>query len=82
MNISNTNNIKVETLQFRLIDLYGNTDSIEKDIDLYPGDTDIDFNVLKQGTQSNVKIIPIIEGENEEIICQESAIEKENIKYC
>ena len=82
MNVTNTHNIKIEKLHFRLIDLYGNSESKEKNIDLYPGETDIQFNVLKQGTLSNVRITPIIDKQRQDIFCQEQSIEKENIIQC
>lgn len=82
INITNTQNIKIEKLHFRLIDLYGNSESKEKEISLYPDETEIDFDILKQGTLSNVKITPIVKKEGQEIFCQEQSVEKEDIAQC
>ena len=82
INMTNNNNIKIDTLQFRLIDLYGNSETKEEKISLYPGDREEGFSILKQGTLINIRIVPIITKDDKEIICQQSSIEKENILQC
>ncbi|MFH0875058.1 MAG: hypothetical protein V1859_03910 [archaeon] len=83
INITNTNIVRIEKLSILIIDLYGNPETKETTIALYPGDSEESFSVLKQGSAAKkVKIIPIVLKEKQEVICYNSALETEDISFC
>ncbi|MBD3203261.1 hypothetical protein GF327_03135 [Candidatus Woesearchaeota archaeon] len=82
INITNTKNIKIDRLVFRLVDIYGNSQNREEEVNIYPGEKEINSAVLKQGTLSSARIIPVIIQDQTYILCQSASIEKQNIDQC
>ncbi len=81
MNLTNTNNLRIEKIKIIFLDLYGNSETKDKIIELSTGDA-LRISVLKQGTLASARVTPVTIKENKEIICQRQSILLENIIQC
>jgi FlaG/FlaF family flagellin (archaellin) len=81
MNVSNTNNLRVDELEFLIIDLYGNSEKKRIDLKIATGET-LRVSVLKQGTTASARITPIFRKNNAEIVCQTAGVTAEQIMQC
>jgi hypothetical protein len=81
INITNTNNLEIYKIRLRFIDLYDNSETKTELIRLAAGDRDT-YNILKQGTLSQVKVTPIVYKNKKEIACEDNSLTVEDIKQC
>lgn len=81
MNITNTNNLRIQRLNFQFIDLYGNSESRTQTIKLFTGDNQ-KIRILKQGTLAQARVTPVVKKDNTLITCQQKSVAIENIEQC
>ncbi|MBN2567407.1 hypothetical protein JXB02_04970 [Candidatus Woesearchaeota archaeon] len=81
MNITNTKNIVVKQLVFRLYDLYEEPQIRRTNITLRPKATEL-VRIIKQGFVRDVEVIPVTYLDNIEIICLNRMTEHRDIGYC
>ncbi len=87
LNISNTDNYEVAGIELRMLGLYPEDDDYlqTKRVveNIIPGHTE-KFTILKQGTLSQVAVVPLAKRNNKLIYCEEQAVvrEKGELKQC
>lgn len=85
VNVSNTNNYDVSSIQLRTVGLYPEEDDYLAtkiiEFDVLSGDTE-KLVTLKKGTLSQFTLVPIATREGKNVICEEQSITKEDIKQC
>ena len=81
MNVTNNNNLEIDKLRIRFIDLYDASEVKKIDLKLAAGDSE-KYTVLKQGTTKQVKVTPIVLKKDKEIVCEDKSFTFEEIKQC
>ena len=81
MNLTNNNNLEIDKLRLRFIDLYDASEVKQIDLKLSSGESE-KYSVLKQGTTKQVKVTPIVLKKDKEIVCEEKSFTFEEIKQC
>jgi hypothetical protein len=83
MNITNSKNIDIDKLIFRIYDIYGNPDGKEVKVFIRHGTANTEkVEIIKQGVTDSLDIIPIVIKDNKKIICEDRKAEISNIKFC
>lgn len=80
MNVTNIDLLTIKEFKIRLFDLYDNVESKTILLTIRPSDTEY-VKILKQGTQKQVEIIPVIKSKND-VLCIESMVTLQNIEIC
>ena len=81
INITNTKNLRVKQLVFRVYDIYDEPETKTKTLDVFPGRTE-SVQVLKQGRTGRLEIIPVSKKKDSTIMCNERMVIKEDIPTC
>lgn len=81
MNLSNTDNLAVNALFFRMLTIFGDVSSKEINITIKAGRTET-ITVIKGGTIKRLEVTPVTESGQKRIVCSAQTISTESIKYC
>ncbi|PLW79523.1 hypothetical protein C0585_07300 [Candidatus Woesearchaeota archaeon] len=81
LNITNSNDKRIESLKFQLFDLYDEPMENELTISLKSSGSE-SIKILKHGTLSQAEIIPLIEKDQREILCESSKLILNDIDFC
>ena len=81
MDVTNTNDIKIEGLQFRMFDIYDRPQTSSRNVTIDPQKTK-SVKVIKQGIIKDADIFPIVKKGDQRIICTSRTVEFENIVVC
>lgn len=81
MDVTNTNDIKIEGLQFRMFDIYNRPQTSSRNVTINPQKTKF-VNVIKQGIIKDVDIFPIVRKGGKRILCTSRTVEFDNIPVC
>ena len=81
LNITNSNDKRIDSLKFQLFDLYDEPMENQINTSLKSSGSE-NLKVLKHGTLSQVEIIPLIEKEEREILCESSKLILNDIDFC
>lgn len=81
MNLSNTDNLAVNALFFRMLTIFGDVGNKEINITIKAGRTEM-LTVIKDGTIKRLEVTPVTEAGQKRIVCSAQTISTESIKYC
>ena len=81
MNVSNNNNLKVESVIVRMIDIYGSPQLRETNIIIKPEEKK-ELKIVKQGIVQKVEVVPAAFSGSKRIVCQNKKVALEKIPIC
>jgi len=81
MDVTNTNDIKLEGLWIRMFDIYNRPQTSSRNVTIGPQKTK-EVKVIKQGIIKDADIIPIVKKDGKTILCESRKVNFENIKVC
>lgn len=81
INITNTKNLRIKQLIFRIFDIYDEPETKTRSIDIFPGRTET-LEVLKQGRTGRLEIVPVSRKGSSNIICNDRVVYEEDIATC
>ena len=81
MNITNSNDLKIDEVIVRTINVYGDPTTDIRNVTLIPGETK-NIEVLKQEITKQMEIIPIIHKDSRRIICSSRTVTMTGIGFC
>lgn len=81
MNVTNTKDLKIDELMFRIYDIHLNADVRETNITIRPGKTQ-SVNMVKQGIVQDIEIIPVVHKGSKRLVCEERRVTEQNVKFC
>ncbi|MBI3051860.1 hypothetical protein HYY74_05380 [Candidatus Woesearchaeota archaeon] len=81
MNITNNNNLKIDSFIVRIIDIYGLPQLRDANVTLKPGDAK-QIKVVKQGIIKHVEIIPAVFSGDKRLACQSRKVTSETVRIC
>ncbi|MEM2139320.1 MAG: hypothetical protein QXM96_04175, partial [Candidatus Woesearchaeota archaeon] len=85
LNITNTNILKIEGFNLKLISLYPESKNYLQNyniLKIVEPEKSEKFFIMKKGTIRNMEIMPFVKKNNKYVYCLEKIIKKENIKSC
>ncbi|MAG16136.1 hypothetical protein CMO88_03680 [Candidatus Woesearchaeota archaeon] len=82
MDVTNTNDIKVEGLWVRMFDIYDRPQTSSRNTTILPQKTKNDLKIIKQGIIKDAVIMPLIYKDGKKVICESRKTTFENIVIC
>ncbi|GEM_PF-3460569 len=81
MNVSNNNNLKVESILVRMVDIYGTPQLRETNTTIKPEEKK-ELKIVKQGVLQKIEVIPATFSGSKRIVCQNKKVTSEKIPIC
>ncbi len=81
INLSNTDNLAVNALFFRMLTIFGDVSSKEINVTIKSGRTEA-LAVIKEGTLKKLDVLPVTMAGQKRVVCSARAISTESIRYC
>jgi len=81
MNITNNNDLRIESFSFRLYDVHKNAEAKDRNITLIPGETG-SLSIVKQGVLSEFEIIPAFFSGGKRLVCEGRGVRITSIPFC
>lgn len=81
INISNSNNIRIDELTFRFFNIYEEPELRGLNLTLKPGETN-SIKLVKQGIVKQVEILPVIHDNGKRIVCENKRITESRVPIC
>ncbi|MCP3681917.1 MAG: hypothetical protein GY861_04430 [bacterium] len=81
MNLTNSNNLRVKGLVFRIFDIYDMPQTVEWNETIDPQETK-NVVIVKQGISNQLELIPIIYSGKNRLICTNRKTTVENVLFC
>ena len=81
MNVTNSNDVKVISVQARMFDIYNMPQTFSRNATIEPHKTK-EVSILKQGIIKKAEIIPVVKNDKVNIICLSRKVDFEDIPVC
>jgi hypothetical protein len=81
MNVTNTKDLKIDELMFRLYDIHLNADVREKNVTIRPGNTR-SVEIVKQGIIQDFEVLPVVHKGGKRLICEERRVTETDVQFC
>ena len=81
MEVTNTKDVKIESIQARMFDIYKRPQTASRNITILPQQTK-SLQILKDGILKKAEIMPVVKKDSKRIVCQSRALSFDDVPVC